>query len=155
MSGRLYDHWRPPYIRPITCVGSATLAGQLSEGVMTWRPGQHLSYHSPLPGKTFSRRLKRVLKMRSCAKLLVRDRPELQESIRPSGSSGIVMKQESIRPNGSSGIAVLARVDPTEQELRNCYVARVDPTERELGNCNEARVNPIEQELGNYGLGKS
>ncbi|RWW42818.1 hypothetical protein BHE74_00051590 [Ensete ventricosum] len=34
-AGRLYDHWRPPYIRPVTCVGSATLAGQLSEGVMT------------------------------------------------------------------------------------------------------------------------
>ncbi|RWW34622.1 hypothetical protein GW17_00000577 [Ensete ventricosum] len=50
-SGRLYDHWRPPYIRPVTCVGSATLAGQLSEGVMTWRPGQHLSYHSSPPRK--------------------------------------------------------------------------------------------------------
>ncbi|RWW69301.1 hypothetical protein BHE74_00023110 [Ensete ventricosum] len=30
------------------------------------RPGQHLPYHSPL-GKTFSRCLIRVLKMRSCA----------------------------------------------------------------------------------------
>ncbi|RZS22713.1 hypothetical protein BHM03_00055526 [Ensete ventricosum] len=35
VSGRLYDHWRPPYIRPVTHVRSATLAGQLSEGVMT------------------------------------------------------------------------------------------------------------------------
>ncbi|RRT37039.1 hypothetical protein B296_00056321, partial [Ensete ventricosum] len=29
--GRLYEHWRPPYIRPVTCVGSTTLAGQLPE----------------------------------------------------------------------------------------------------------------------------
>ncbi|RRT53630.1 hypothetical protein B296_00039549 [Ensete ventricosum] len=48
-AGRLYEHWRSPYIRPVTCVGSATSAGQLSEGVMTWRSGQHLSYHSPPP----------------------------------------------------------------------------------------------------------
>ncbi|RRT35365.1 hypothetical protein B296_00042609 [Ensete ventricosum] len=33
--GRLYEHWRSPYIRPVTCVGSATSTGQLSEGVMT------------------------------------------------------------------------------------------------------------------------
>ncbi|RZR94726.1 hypothetical protein BHM03_00023474 [Ensete ventricosum] len=49
VSGRLYDHWRPPYIRSVACVGSATSAGQLSEGVMTWRPGRHLSYHSSPP----------------------------------------------------------------------------------------------------------
>ncbi|RZR92906.1 hypothetical protein BHM03_00021293 [Ensete ventricosum] len=35
VSGRLYDHWCPPYIRPVTCVGSVTWAGQLSEDVMT------------------------------------------------------------------------------------------------------------------------
>ncbi|RZR98846.1 hypothetical protein BHM03_00028291 [Ensete ventricosum] len=35
VSGRLYDHGRPPYVRLVTCVGSATSAGQLSEGVMT------------------------------------------------------------------------------------------------------------------------
>ncbi|RWV89992.1 hypothetical protein GW17_00047834 [Ensete ventricosum] len=46
-------------------VGSATLAGQLSEGARTWQPGQYLSYHSP-PEKTFSRFPIRVLKMRSC-----------------------------------------------------------------------------------------
>ncbi|RWW47853.1 hypothetical protein BHE74_00046122, partial [Ensete ventricosum] len=33
VSGRLYEHWRPPYIRPVTCVGSTTSTGQLSEGV--------------------------------------------------------------------------------------------------------------------------
>ncbi|RWW34765.1 hypothetical protein GW17_00000467 [Ensete ventricosum] len=31
-------------IRPVARVGSATSAGQLSEGMMTWRPGQRLSY---------------------------------------------------------------------------------------------------------------
>ncbi|RRT49498.1 hypothetical protein B296_00047804 [Ensete ventricosum] len=34
-------------IRLASRVGSATLVGQLSEGTRTWRPGQHLSYHSP------------------------------------------------------------------------------------------------------------
>ncbi|RWW06327.1 hypothetical protein GW17_00030354 [Ensete ventricosum] len=36
-------------IRPASHVGSATSAGQLSEGTRTWRPGQHLSYHSSPP----------------------------------------------------------------------------------------------------------
>ncbi|RRT34116.1 hypothetical protein B296_00039692, partial [Ensete ventricosum] len=47
-------------------VGSAILAGQLSEGARTWQPGQYLPYHFP-PEKTFSRFPIRVLKMRSCA----------------------------------------------------------------------------------------
>ncbi|RWW49662.1 hypothetical protein BHE74_00044143 [Ensete ventricosum] len=46
-------------------VGSATLAGQLSEGARTWQRGQYLPYHPPQ--KTFSRFPIRVLKMRSCA----------------------------------------------------------------------------------------
>ncbi|RWW02773.1 hypothetical protein GW17_00034117 [Ensete ventricosum] len=36
-------------IRPVARVGSATSAGQLSEGMMMWRPGQRLSYHSSPP----------------------------------------------------------------------------------------------------------
>ncbi|RRT39834.1 hypothetical protein B296_00048886 [Ensete ventricosum] len=48
-------------------VGSATLAGQLSEGARMWQSGQYLSYHPPHPEKTFSRFPIRVLKMRSCA----------------------------------------------------------------------------------------
>ncbi|RZS24024.1 hypothetical protein BHM03_00057049 [Ensete ventricosum] len=32
-------------IRSIARVGSVTSVGQLSEGLMTWRPGHHLSYH--------------------------------------------------------------------------------------------------------------
>ncbi|RWW84662.1 hypothetical protein BHE74_00006714, partial [Ensete ventricosum] len=32
-SCRLYEHWRPPYIRSVTCVGLVTSTGQLSEGV--------------------------------------------------------------------------------------------------------------------------
>ncbi|RRT77436.1 hypothetical protein B296_00011203 [Ensete ventricosum] len=47
--GRLYDNWRPPYNRSTSYVGLATSAGQLSEGVMTWQPGRHLSYHSSPP----------------------------------------------------------------------------------------------------------
>ncbi|RZS15195.1 hypothetical protein BHM03_00047000 [Ensete ventricosum] len=37
----------------------------------TWRPGQYFSYHFPPPEKTFSRFPIRVLKMKSCAELLV------------------------------------------------------------------------------------
>ncbi|RRT45239.1 hypothetical protein B296_00029724 [Ensete ventricosum] len=33
-------------IRPVACIGSTMSAGQLSEGTMTWWPGQHLQYHS-------------------------------------------------------------------------------------------------------------
>ncbi|RRT85207.1 hypothetical protein B296_00001000 [Ensete ventricosum] len=40
---------RPPYIRSVTCVGSVTSVGQLSEGVMTWRSCQHLSYQLQVP----------------------------------------------------------------------------------------------------------
>ncbi|RWV83274.1 hypothetical protein GW17_00055146, partial [Ensete ventricosum] len=35
VSGQLYDHWRPPYTRSVTCVGSITWVGQLSEDMMT------------------------------------------------------------------------------------------------------------------------
>ncbi|RWW39720.1 hypothetical protein BHE74_00054917 [Ensete ventricosum] len=38
-------------VRPVARVESATSAGQLSEGMITWRPGQHLSYHSSPSGK--------------------------------------------------------------------------------------------------------
>ncbi|RWW13050.1 hypothetical protein GW17_00023253 [Ensete ventricosum] len=47
-----------------------------------------------------------------------------------------------------------ARVNPIEQELRNCDVARVDPTEQELGNCDVARADPTEQELGNWDVAR-
>ncbi|RRT75139.1 hypothetical protein B296_00014553, partial [Ensete ventricosum] len=44
--GRPHDHWRPhTCVRPAYRVGSATLAGQLSEGAMMWRPGHYVSYH--------------------------------------------------------------------------------------------------------------
>ncbi|RZR78393.1 hypothetical protein BHM03_00003704 [Ensete ventricosum] len=150
MSGRLYDHWRPPYIRPVTYVGSTTWAGQLSEGVMTWRPGQHLSYHSSPPGKTFSRRLMRVPKMRSCAYPPVRGRSELVLSADLGISSSAVADptEQELRN------CTVARVDPTEHELRNYDVARVDPTEHELGNYNVARVDPTEQELGNCNVAR-
>ncbi|RZS27409.1 hypothetical protein BHM03_00060874 [Ensete ventricosum] len=57
-------------------VGSATLAGQLSEGARTWQPGQYLSYHSP-PEKTFSRFPIRVPKMRTCAEPSICDEVRL------------------------------------------------------------------------------
>ncbi|RZS03233.1 hypothetical protein BHM03_00033386 [Ensete ventricosum] len=44
--GRLYDNWGPPYNRSTSYVGLATSTGQLSEDVMTWHPGWHLSYHT-------------------------------------------------------------------------------------------------------------
>ncbi|RWW12750.1 hypothetical protein BHE74_00041822 [Ensete ventricosum] len=42
--GRLYDSWRSSYNRSISHVELATSAAQVSEGVMTWQPGRHLSY---------------------------------------------------------------------------------------------------------------
>ncbi|RZR73592.1 hypothetical protein BHM03_00026158, partial [Ensete ventricosum] len=42
---RSHDHWRPhTCVRPAYHVGSATSAGQLSEGAMMWRPGHYVSY---------------------------------------------------------------------------------------------------------------
>ncbi|RRT71758.1 hypothetical protein B296_00002187 [Ensete ventricosum] len=47
-TGRPHDHWRPhTYVRPASRVRSATSTGQLSEEAMMWRPGHHVSYHSP------------------------------------------------------------------------------------------------------------
>ncbi|RWV86645.1 hypothetical protein GW17_00051436 [Ensete ventricosum] len=142
-------------IRPVARVGSATSAGQLSEGTMTWRPGQHLSYHSSPPGKTFSRCLMRVLKMRSCACLLTHGGSELVSS----GSSGIDQTEQELRNlNGARadpteeelGSLNGARVYPTEQELGNWNGVGADPTEQELGNLNGARADPTEHELGNW-----
>ncbi|RWW03913.1 hypothetical protein GW17_00032896 [Ensete ventricosum] len=124
-------------------VGSTTSAGQLSEGAKTWRPGQHLSYHSFPPGKTFSRCPIRVLKMRSCAELPVcgdvrlvlkagsrtdwiergsgeglvgfRTR-ELNRSSRSSGTDRTERGSRMIRLSRSSGTDQ-AGVDPTEQGL--------------------------------------
>ncbi|RRT31604.1 hypothetical protein B296_00051633 [Ensete ventricosum] len=42
--GRLYDTWRPSYNRSTSHVRLATSTAQVSEGVMTWQPGRHLSY---------------------------------------------------------------------------------------------------------------
>ncbi|RZR75329.1 hypothetical protein BHM03_00054797 [Ensete ventricosum] len=154
-----------PYIRPVTCVGSATWAGQLSEGVMTWRPGQHLSYHSSPPGKTFSRCLMMVPKMRSCAYPSVRGHPELVLSADLGVSSGAVADPTEQELGNYTVARVdltehelgnydVARVDPTEQELGNCDVAKVDPTEQEFGNCDVAKVDPTEQELGNCNVAR-
>ncbi|RZS05840.1 hypothetical protein BHM03_00036397 [Ensete ventricosum] len=124
-SGRPYDRWRPhTCARLASRVGSATSAGQLSEGGPTWRSGHHLPYHSSSPGKTFSRCLMRVLKMGLVLSFLAR------------GGFGLV-------PSGSSWAG------QTEQELRNLNGAEADPTERGLGNLNSAGADPIEHELGN------
>ncbi|RWV86869.1 hypothetical protein GW17_00051190 [Ensete ventricosum] len=97
----------PPhtYIRPATRIESTTSMGQLSEGTMMWRSGQHLSYHSSPPGKTFSRLPTRVLEMRSYTQLLA------------CGGVGLV-------PSGSSG------TDRTEWSFGNLNGVGVDPTER-------------------------
>ncbi|RRT40645.1 hypothetical protein B296_00055209 [Ensete ventricosum] len=47
--GRLYDTWSSSYNRSTSHVELVTSAAQVSEGVMTWQPGRHLSYHSSLP----------------------------------------------------------------------------------------------------------
>ncbi|RZS12860.1 hypothetical protein BHM03_00044371 [Ensete ventricosum] len=112
-------------IRPTSRVGSATFAGQLSEGTMTWWPGQHMS-----PRKTFSRYPTRVLEMRSCAHLLA------------CGGIGLTPRL---------GDLIGARADPTEWELGNLGGAGADPTEQELGNLNGAGADPTEQELENLG----
>ncbi|RWV85153.1 hypothetical protein GW17_00053076, partial [Ensete ventricosum] len=46
--GRLYDTWRSSYNRSTSHVELVTLAAQVSEGVMTWQPGRHLSYQNPI-----------------------------------------------------------------------------------------------------------
>ncbi|RWW03846.1 hypothetical protein GW17_00032965 [Ensete ventricosum] len=49
--GQPHDHWRPhTCVQPASCIGSATSAGQLSEGAMMWRSDHYVSYHSP-PGE--------------------------------------------------------------------------------------------------------
>ncbi|RWV78233.1 hypothetical protein GW17_00060825 [Ensete ventricosum] len=43
VAGRPHDHWHPhTCVRPAYRVGSATSAGQLSEGAMMWRPGHYI-----------------------------------------------------------------------------------------------------------------
>ncbi|RRT33010.1 hypothetical protein B296_00041517 [Ensete ventricosum] len=92
-------------IRPTARVGSATSANQLSVGTMMWRSGQHLSYHSPPPGKTFSRCSIRMLEMMSCAQLLA------------CGGVGLV-------PSGGSGTGW------TERSFGNLNGVGADPTKR-------------------------
>ncbi|RZR95136.1 hypothetical protein BHM03_00023943 [Ensete ventricosum] len=115
-------------VRPVACVESATSAGQLSEGMITWRPGQHLSYHSsPREGL-----------------LEAHDEGAEDEVLcLAAGSRSVDPTEQEL------GKCDVARVDPTEQELGKCDVARVDPTERELGKCDVVRVDPTEQELRN------
>ncbi|RZS14120.1 hypothetical protein BHM03_00045783 [Ensete ventricosum] len=111
-------------IRPVAHVGWATSAGQLSEGMMMWRLGQHLSYHSSPP------------------------REDLLEEPDEGAEYEVLCLAAGSRVNSTEqepGNFDVAKVDPTEQELGNCNVARVDPTEQELGNCNVARVDPTEQ----------
>ncbi|RZR94094.1 hypothetical protein BHM03_00022714 [Ensete ventricosum] len=46
--GWLYDTWRSSYNRSTNHVELVTSAAQVSEGVMTWQPGRHLSYQSSI-----------------------------------------------------------------------------------------------------------
>ncbi|RWW41064.1 hypothetical protein BHE74_00053479 [Ensete ventricosum] len=117
VSGRPYDRWRPHTCVRLACrVGSATSAGQLSEGAMMWWPGHHVPYHSPredLLGAPDEGVADEVL----CLATGARD--------------GDVARVDPTEQE--LGNCDVARVDPTEQELGNCDVARVDPTEQELG----------------------
>ncbi|RRT72875.1 hypothetical protein B296_00015326 [Ensete ventricosum] len=100
-------------VRPVACVESATSAGQLSEGVITWRPGQHLSYHSsPREG-------------------LLEAHDEGAEDERELGKCDVARVDPTERELGKCDVA---RVDPTKRELGKYDVVRVDPTEQELRN---------------------
>ncbi|RWV81111.1 hypothetical protein GW17_00057503 [Ensete ventricosum] len=127
-SGRLYDHWRPPYLHPAGCpcrvghVGGPAVRGYDD---VTARSAFVISFFPP--GKTFSRRL-----------------------IRP-GNCDVARVDLTEQELGNCDVA---RVDPTEQELGNCDATRVYPTEQELGNCDVARVDPTEQELGNRDIAR-
>ncbi|RWW62215.1 hypothetical protein BHE74_00030682, partial [Ensete ventricosum] len=138
--GRLHDHWRPhACVGPASRIGSATSAGQLSEGAMMWRPDHYL---------------------------LVRGGPELVPSggsgtLNDAGVDPSELelgnlnnaRADSTRhePGNWNGVGA----DPTEQELRNWDVARADPTEQELGNWDVARADPTEQDLGNWNVARA
>ncbi|RZS18115.1 hypothetical protein BHM03_00050340 [Ensete ventricosum] len=91
---------------------------------------------SPPPGKTFSRCLMRVPKMRS-------SNSTEHEPENWSGAGADLTEQELGNLN-------VARADPTEQELENWDGTRADLTEYGLGNSNVARADPTEQELRNW-----
>ncbi|RWW22593.1 hypothetical protein GW17_00013197 [Ensete ventricosum] len=121
-------------IRPVARVGSATSAGQLSEGMMMWQPGQHLSYHSSPP------------------------REDLLEAPDEGAEDEVLCLAAGSRVNSTEqepGDCDVARADLTEQELGNCDVARADLTEQELGNCDVARADLTEQELGNCDVARA
>ncbi|RWW29103.1 hypothetical protein GW17_00006383 [Ensete ventricosum] len=142
--GRPHDHWRPhTYVRPASRVGSATSAGQLSEEAMMWRPGHHVSYHSP-PREDL---------------LEVPDEGAEDEVLCLAADSRADLTEHGLRNwNGveadptKQGLGNLnvARADPIEQELGNWDGTRADLTEHELGNWNGVGADPTKQELGNW-----
>ncbi|RRT44303.1 hypothetical protein B296_00020060 [Ensete ventricosum] len=131
VSGRLYEHWRPPvypagYLRRVGHVGGPTVRGCDD---LAARSAFVISFFPPPP-----------------------------EDLLEAPDKGVedeVLHLTAVDPTEHElGNCVVARVDPIEHEIGNCGVARVDPTEQELGNCDVARVDPTEHELGNYGVAR-
>ncbi|RZR71741.1 hypothetical protein BHM03_00007052 [Ensete ventricosum] len=120
VAGRPHDHWHPHIcVRPAYRVGSATSAGQLSEGVMMWRPAREFDVARADPTEQ---------EVGNCD--VVRADPTKQEL----GNCDVVRVDPIEQELGNRDIA---RADPTEQELGNWDVARVDPTKQELGMSRE------------------
>ncbi|RZR75402.1 hypothetical protein BHM03_00056537 [Ensete ventricosum] len=140
--GQPHDHWRPhTCVQPASCIGSATSAGQLSEGAMMWRSDHYVSYHSP-PGEDL---------------LDVPNEGAEDEVLclaagsrhKPGNWNGVGVDPTEQEPGNWD----VARADLTEQGLGSWHVARADLTEQELGSWHVARADPTEQELRNWDLG--
>ncbi|RZR73681.1 hypothetical protein BHM03_00026944 [Ensete ventricosum] len=127
--GRLYDHWRPPYLHPAGCpcrvghVGGPAVRGYDDVAA---RSAFVISFFPP-------------------------PREDLLEALDEGAEDEVLCLFAGLRVNSTEqepGDCDVARADLTEQELGNCDAARVDLTEQELGNYDVARVDPTEQELG-------
>ncbi|RRT39643.1 hypothetical protein B296_00048145 [Ensete ventricosum] len=144
-SGRLYDHWRIPYLHPIGYlrrighVGGSVVRGYDDLTARVDPTKQELGNCDVARADPTEQELGK------CD--VVRVDPTEQEL----GSYDIARVDPSEQELGNCDVA---RVDPSEQELGNYDVARVDPTEQELGNCEVARVDPTEQELRNYDVAR-
>ncbi|RRT40573.1 hypothetical protein B296_00032126 [Ensete ventricosum] len=112
VSGRLYDHWRPPYLHPAGCPCRVDHVG------------------GPASKELGNCNVARVdpteQELENCN--VARVDPTEQEL----GNCDVARVDPTEQELGNCDVA---RVDRTEQELENCDVARVDPTEQELGNC--------------------
>ncbi|RZS10042.1 hypothetical protein BHM03_00041193, partial [Ensete ventricosum] len=164
-SGRLYDHWRPPYLHSAGCpcrvghVDGPTVRGYddvaaKSSFVISFFPPPEDFLEAPDEGAKDE-----VLCLAAGSRLswtssewglgdFKRCTDLTEQELENCDAARVDPTEQEL------GNCNVARVDPIEQELKNCDVARVDPTEQELRNCNVARVDPIEQELGNCNVAR-